>query len=156
MFSLRTYFPSAEIKGIDVDRAAVTAARRQVADDDRFSFECAGDVGHEPDAAYDAIFCMAVLRDGRLARPGVTRSDPLLRFEDFARTIDGFDRCLKPGGLLVLRHSNFRLRDTPAAARFELLLSRPAQRPERTPVFGPDNRLIAGADNPETVFRKLT
>ena len=49
--------------------------------------------------------------------PGVTRCDHLIRFEDFARAVADFERCLKPGGLLIIRHSNFRLRDAPMAER---------------------------------------
>jgi len=95
-----------------------------------------------------------VLRHGSLGEPSVERCDHLLRFEDVARALGDFHRCLKPGGLLILRHSNFRLRDTPAGAGFETLLSVPLRGEKKTPVFGPDNRLMPGVEEPDTVFRK--
>jgi len=157
VFSLRGYFPNAAIKGIDINPGNIAACRQrlQQAADARLSFETAGSARAEPDAAYDAIFCMAVLRHGHLGRPGVTRCDHLIKFEDFADTIEDFKRCLKPGGLLVVRHSNFRLCDTPAAGDFDTILQAPLRPSWRvTPIFGPDNRLMAGVTYPDTVFRK--
>jgi hypothetical protein len=84
------------------------------------------------------------------SRAGVTRCDPLLRFEDFARAVADFDRCLKPGGLLIIRHSHFRLCDAPVGARFETIL----RVPQKPFLFGPDNRLLPDCEYPDTVFRK--
>jgi SAM-dependent methyltransferase len=129
VFSLRRYFPAARIRGVDINRANVAAARARLAatPDERLSFMVAASTQDEPAAAYDAIFCMAVLRHGSLGRPGITRCDPLLRFDDAARTFADFHRCLKPGGLLILRHSSFRLRDAPVGACFETRLTMPLQ-----------------------------
>ena len=99
---------------------------------------------------------MAVLRHGSLGDPGVERCNHLLRFDDVARAFAEFHRCLKPGGLLIVRHSNFRLRDTLVGACFETLLSVPLRGEKKTPIFGPDNRLLPGVEAPETVFRKRT
>jgi hypothetical protein len=134
---------------------AVARRRLAAAPDAGLSFACGSSTVHEATASYDAIFCMAVLRHGALGRPGVERCDPLLDFDDFARTVADFHRCLKPGGLFVQRHSNFRRRDAPAGAHFETLMTVRDGRRTRTPVFGPDNRLMPGVGNAETVFRKL-
>ena len=156
VFSLRRYFPRAVIKGIDINRLNIATCRRRLrgAPDMPISFETAGSTAREPTAVYDAIFCMAVLRHGQLGLPGVTRCDHLIRFEDFANVVQDFSRCLKPGGLLVIRHSNFRLADAPAGAGFETILRVEIPRPEQMPLFGPDNRLLSGASYPDTVFRK--
>ncbi len=156
VFSLREYFPHAEIKGIDINPGNIAVCRQRLkrAGGTGISFEIASSTDAEAHAAYDVIFCMAVLRHGSLGNPGVTRCDHLIRFEDFAKAVADFERCLKPGGLLVIRNSNFRLCDAPAATAFETLMSAPVG-VRRTPVFGPDNCLIEGADYPETVFRKL-
>jgi hypothetical protein len=131
--------------------------RVQETGDAALSFETASSTRAEPAASYDAIFAMAVLRHGDLALPGVTRCDHLIRFADFAAAVDDFKRCLQPGGLLVIRHSNFRLHDTPAAMAFDTILSvKIPDTPKKTPLFGPDNLLLKGADYPDTVFRKKT
>jgi SAM-dependent methyltransferase len=154
VFTLREYFPYARIRGIDINPGRIDQARRRLAEepDARLAFEVANSTSEEADGSYDAIFCMAVLRDGRL-RLSDTRCDTHIRFALFASVIADFERCLSPGGLLVVRHNNFFVGDTPAAAALDCVFTLP-MRP-RTPVFGPDDRIIPGATNPEAVFRKL-
>ena len=150
-FTLRRYFPAAFITGIDIDPGNIAACRRRRdAADTAMSFAAAASTAGEPAASYDAIFCMAVLRHGGLA--DAERSDPLLRFEDFERTVGDFARCLKPGGLLALRHCNFRFADAEAARGFEAVLDLPPN--PRTPLFGRDDRRLAGALYGDVVFRK--
>ncbi len=156
VFSLRHYFPRAAIKGIDINPGNIAICRKRLKSlgDGRISFEMAGSTAEEEKDSYDAIFCMAALRHGALGSSGTTRCDPLIWFEDFARSVDDFARCLKPGGLLVIRHSNFRFRDAPAARNFETILQVPYAPAATTPIFGPDNRLMEGETYPDTVFRK--
>ncbi len=155
VFSLREYFPRASIKGIDINSANITLCRERAdaASHTDIVFETAASTEAEPTSIYDAIFCMAVLRHSGLGLQGITRCDPLLHFKDFARVIADFERCLKPGGLLVIRHSHFRLSDAPAGEHFETILRVPLGR-QKPLLFGPDNRLIPNADYPDTVFRK--
>ena len=152
--TLRRYFPHAFIKGIDVNpgNIAVCNRRARLSGDTRLAFETASSTAAEPSAAYDAIFCMAVLRHGAVGAAGVTRCDHLIRFEDFAATVAEFDRCLKPGGLLAIAHSNFRFGDTPTAAAFTPLMSRPPG--PNTPLFGPDNARLEPAERVDVVFGK--
>ena len=154
VFSLRRYFPRATIKGVDINPANIAICRRRLrnAPDAAIAFATAHSTAAEPASAYDAIFCMAVLRHGSLGLPGVARSDHLIRFEDFAHAVADLDRCLKPGGLLIVRHSNFRLCDAPIAYRFETVMRIPSG--AQTPLFGPDNRLLPDSEYPDTVFRK--
>jgi 2-polyprenyl-3-methyl-5-hydroxy-6-metoxy-1,4-benzoquinol methylase len=154
VFSLRRYFPRAVIKGIDINPANIAVCRRRLnkSPDANISFNTARCTAAEPSGSYDAIFCMAVLRHGRLGLPGVIRCDHLIRFEDFAHAVADFERCLKPGGLLVIRHSNFRLCDAAVGQAFETILQLPHN--SKTPLFGPDNRLLPEQTYPDTVFRK--
>ena len=158
-YSLRRYFSRAAIKGIDINPGNIAAARARLkrSPDTLLAFETARSTASEPAGRYDAIFAMATLRHGSLGRPGVSRCDHLISFADFAATIADFSRCLKPGGLLIVRHSNFRVCDAPAGAAFATILrvQIPDAATNRTPIFGPDNRLIAGIDYPDAVFRKI-
>jgi len=110
VISLREYFPRASIKEIDINAANIAACRKRLsaAPDAGLVFETAASTEEEASSVYDAIFCMAVLRHSGLGLAGITRCDPLLRFADCARTVADFERCLKPGGLLIIRHSHFR------------------------------------------------
>jgi SAM-dependent methyltransferase len=153
-FWLRRYFPGAVIKGLDINPGNIALARARLARmaDDGISFEIAGSTRDEPTGSYDAIFCMAVFRHEALA-DGSQRCDHLLRFDDFAATVADLARCLRPGGLLAIRHSNFRFRDAPVSADFEPVLTAPLI-PGRTPLFGPDNRLLDPVAEEDAVFLK--
>ncbi|HEX4410998.1 MAG TPA: class I SAM-dependent methyltransferase [Xanthobacteraceae bacterium] len=156
-FSLRNYFPKAAIKGIDINPGNIAICRRRLRDacDGGIFFSVGSSTRAEPSATYDAIFAMAVLRHGGLGAPGLTRCDHLIQFEDFAEAVADFARCLKPSGQLIIRHSNFRLADTPTAPMFETVLRVGfPKNSQQTPLFGPDNRLLAGIEYPDTVFRK--
>jgi SAM-dependent methyltransferase len=154
VFSLRRYFPHATIKGIDINPGNISVCRRRLrqSPDADIAFATAHSTAAEPSGGYDAIFAMAVLRHGSLGLPGVPRCDHLIRFDAFAHVVSDFARCLKTGGLLIIRHSNFRLCDAPAGRAFETILQLPSG--PGTPLFGPDNRVLADCEYPDTVFRK--
>jgi SAM-dependent methyltransferase len=156
VFSLRRRFPEASVRGLDINPGAIRACLRRLAErpDPAVSFARASSPKDEPSSSYDAIFCMAVLRDSRLSEREADCSR-FIRFEDFASVVTDFHRCLKPGGLLVLIHSNFRLCDAPIGSAFEVLYSRQPPPHAASPIYGPDNRLARGLANPDTVFRKL-
>jgi SAM-dependent methyltransferase len=157
VFSLRQYFSQAALKGIDINPGNIAICNRRLnsVPDNRIKFELAGTMAAEARESYDAIFCMAVLRHGELARTRAGRCDHLLPFAKFADVIDSFRSCLKPGGLLALCHSNFRLCDAPAGSGFEAIFSIEYNEPsERTPLFGSDNQILPDETYPDAVFRK--
>jgi SAM-dependent methyltransferase len=156
VFTLRRRFPAATVRGLDINPANIRACRRRQRRyaDRAVSFARASSTRREPPSSYDMIFCMAVLRDSRLTERRADDCRPLLNFDDFASAIGDFHRRLKPGGLLVIRHSNFRLCDTPYSDQFEVLLSLPVPPQAYSPIFGSDNRLMPGVTSPDTVFRK--
>lgn len=154
--TLREHFAEAQITGLDIHRGHIAACRRwlRLRQDTRIQFRLAGSTAAESDAAYDAIFCLAVLRRGDLASHRGERCDHLIRFQDVEAQLLDFARCLRPGGLLVVRHANFRLRDTRAARWFDPILSVPTQPREDTPLFGPDNMRLPVQSDDQAVFRR--
>jgi SAM-dependent methyltransferase len=156
VFSLRRYFPTAHIKGIDINSRNIAQARTRARHENSagISFETAATTVCEPSETYDVIFCLAVLCLGDLTIYGATRSDPALRFEDFALTVADLARCLKAGGLLVLHTTNYRFSDTPTAAQFETVLH--AQPSQLAPdvLFDRNNQLMAGERYTAVAFRK--
>ncbi len=158
VFTLRTYFPDATIKGVDINPHNISVCRQRLAErpDPKIQFECADSVHQEPLAAYDAIFCMAVFRHGDLIDPRFTRCDRLIRFAEFSKMVEDIARRLKPGGLLLIIHANFRFRDTPTADEFEVAhrmnLSRRGG--AVTPLFDRDNRRTNEVNYDEVMFRK--
>lgn len=141
VFSLRHYFPQATIRGIDINPRNIARARASLArrGDDRLSFAVAASAGGEGIGNHDAVFAMAVFRHGELGdfRPICS---PLLRFAAFEQSLTELAACLKPGGLLFLRHANFRFQDTGLTRQFDLLLEKP--RNPQTPVYGRNEALL--------------
>jgi SAM-dependent methyltransferase len=123
VFSLRKYFPSAAVKGIDIlpRNIARCLARARAENPKNVTFEIAATTEGEPANFYDAIFCLAVLCNGDLTTSAAQRCDPLLHFETFDRMVCDFARCLKAGGLLVLHTTNFRFCDTAVAPDFDVV-----------------------------------
>lgn len=159
VFSLRKHFPTAVVKGIDINPANIEtcrAALRLAGNDPGLTFECDSSAAGEARESYDAVFCMAVftrwqLKDDRR----IATSVPHLFFADFAQATSELAACIAPGGLFVIRHSAFCFADTPAARDFECVLT---LRPPSTffPRFGPDNLRLADGAPEQVVFRKRT
>lgn len=146
VFSLRKYFPSAAIKGIDINprNIARCLARVRAENPANVMFERAATTAGEPANSYDAIFCLAVLVNGDLTTSGAQRCDPLLHFERFDRMIGDFARCLKSGGLLVLHTTNFRFCDTAVAGDFEVVYEADPKHLALDVLFDRNNRLMSG------------
>jgi 2-polyprenyl-3-methyl-5-hydroxy-6-metoxy-1,4-benzoquinol methylase len=156
VFALRGYFPGADIKGIDIaeENIAICRARALEGRVARASFAVAADTLAEPSAHYDAIFCLAVLCHGDLSTYGAQRCDPLIRFEEFSRVVADFDRCIKPGGLLLLLTTNFRFCDTPTSGNFDPVLEAEPERLAPDVLFDRENRLLPGETYRQVAFRK--
>ena len=150
--SLRRYFSEAAIRAVDISPANIAACRRHGRRD--IDFAVAEDMSGEADQSYDAIFCLAVLCHGTLTATQAERSDPLLDFATFETMVAGFERCLKPGGLLCLVTTNFRFADTRIAAGFTKVLDIDPAVMAPDLLYGRDNRLLPGERYTEVAFVK--
>ena len=156
VFSLRRYFPSATLKGIDINphNIAQCRARARTQSSADMTFAIAATTEGEPTGAYDAIFCLAVLCNADLTTSGAERCDPVLHFEKFDGLVGDFARCLKPGGLLVLHTTNFRFCDTRVAPDFDVVLEADPTHLAADVLFDRDNRLMSGARYRAVAFEK--
>ena len=155
VFSLRRRFPGALIKGLDIDPRNIAACQAR-SNDDRLCFAAASNTRGEPSGHYDAIFCLAVLCHGDLTVTRAGRSEPLLRFADFERTVADLARCVKPGGLLFLHTTNFRFCDTAAASGFDTVLEARPEQLAPDVLYDRDGRLMPGERYLPVGFRKRT
>jgi len=155
-FTLRSYFPSAQITGIDVDpdniACCVERARAQSAEG--LTFATAADTQGEPSESFDAVFCLAVLCLGDLTTSRARRSDPYIYFERFEAIVSDFARCLKPGGLLLLHTANFRFCDTGVARDFDTVLQAEPEQMAPDVVFDRHNKLMRGETYRAVGFQK--
>lgn len=156
VFALRKYFPTAIIKGIDIDPSNIAYCRSHmpVESPPKMSFTTARSVEAEADASFDAIFCLAVLCRGDLTATQAQSSSPGFLFEHFEAIIADLARCVKPGGLLFLLTTNFRFCDTATATRFDCILEAAPPQLAADVLFDCSNRLMAGVCYPEVGFRK--
>jgi len=156
VFSLRRYFPQAEIVGLDINpfNVAVCRFRRLKAGDRRMTFAVASSTDQEANASYDAIFAMAVFRHGGLnISPPPPESGHRIRFADFEQSVADLARALKPGGFLAIQHAMFRFCDTRAAKEFETMFR--VNPDKREPLYGRDDCLLPDAEYSDVVFRKI-
>lgn len=155
LLSLRAAFPGARIHGVDVNPLAVRAARRRVAGDARITVARGGEA---PPGSYDVVLALAVFRHAALNDAPASCAG-VLAFADFERTIEGLARCVAPGGVLVIRHANFRFTDTAAAAGFEAVSTGYASAGEAglpTPLYGRDDQLIGVEPRDDGIYRRLS
>jgi SAM-dependent methyltransferase len=158
VFSLRRYFPHADLVGIDISRGNISECRRRRRSrgDERMHFVRAGSSDREPSDRYDAVLCMAVLRHGNLGYSRPASCKRFITFEAFDATVSQLARCLKVGGYLVIEHSNFRFRDSSCASQFAVVVRRGLPDYERpTPLYGPDDLLLDDQEYDELAFQKL-
>jgi hypothetical protein len=157
VFTLRNYFPNAYVVGIDISRGNISECRRrqQRQGDKRMHFVRAASGDREPNGDYDAVLCMAVFRHGNLGYSRPSSCEGHITFEAFDATVTQLARCLKVGGFLVVEHSNFRFRDSSSASQFDVVGMRHLPEYDRpTPLYGPDNLLLADQEYEEVIFRK--
>jgi len=156
VFSLRRYFPSAAIHGIDVDPRNIERCRVRAGEAalTGCTFAVGASTSHEPAESYDAIFCLAVLCLGDLTAGHAHRSDPWLRFDDFEGIVTDFARCLKRGGLLLLHTCNFRFCDTAISRDFDTVLEAGIDQLATDVLFDTRNRLMPGVRYRDVGFRK--
>lgn len=159
VFTLRGYFPDAELTGIDINAHSIEVAKRRLAKrESRFSgieFRCAGSLDDEPACHYDAILAMAVLRHGELTRLRPQSCSDYLPFAKVERAVAGMVRCLKPGGLLMVSNANYRIVDMACASALTTAFSDPLGLTQPEPLYGPDDLKLDSPVNCEVIFRKV-
>lgn len=157
LLTLRAYFPTARIRGIDANPLAVRTARKRVAGDPAITVARGVDAAGEAASSYDVVLALAVFRHGSLA-DAPERCDHLIRFADFERTVTGLAAAVAPGGVLVLRHANFRFADCASSAGFVLVrgsFGSAGASGKPTPVYGPDDRLRPLGARDDGVYRRI-
>lgn len=156
VFALAERMPLARIDGIDINPACIAKARRNTParSRERIHFELRR-APIDLIRAYDAIFCLSVLRHALLDRDKPESCTEILSFARYEAVIETLDRALKTGGLLFLWGSNFVFAETPAAARYRVVPI-DGKRAERGAFYGADDRRIDGHRQQDWIFEKLS
>ncbi len=122
VLTLRRYVPGARITGAEINAASLAACRRLKVDAGiRFVRSSPRVLARL--APFDAIFCMAVLQrtPHRVEGQGLTSLKRVYPFERFEEQVRQLDRWLRPGGLLVIHHTQYVFDHTSVSNRYEPL-----------------------------------
>ena len=156
VFALRDYFPKSYISGIDINAHSIAKAQTRLGrrPDSRMQFAQAASPRSVPPESLDAIFCMAVMRQGALGSNLPDRCEHLIDFATVQALAAALSRHLNVGGSLAIWHANFRFCDMAASADFQTALRLPWCEEANHPLYGADNRRISQATYTDAVFRK--
>jgi SAM-dependent methyltransferase len=154
LLALNSYVPAATLVGIDLNARAIRLARQRLRGIENVRLECRASAQDEPPAHYDAVLALAVFQRSALSHERPEIATPHLSFERVEAAWAGLDRCLKPGGILIIHHSHFRFSDSALYPRYQPLLS-VVPRPNELPDYDADDHLVIGPKYREIMFRKI-
>lgn len=117
ILSLRSYFPAAQLCGIDLNPNRIAKARHRIADVS-VRLWTAGSIGETGAGHFDAITCLSVLHRRETVHNWPDDPTPYMSFATFEDAILDLDAHVKPGGILLLDHLSFRFSDTSVAANY--------------------------------------
>jgi hypothetical protein len=122
VFTLRKYFPCAQITGVDISRWNIKICRQKNRDENiifkHSDYKTLLELG-----PFDAIYCLAVLQHPDLKSKvmKITDSTAIYPFHKFNEQLKKFDTLLAKSGLLVLHHTNYRFSDSSIAPKYRVL-----------------------------------
>jgi SAM-dependent methyltransferase len=154
VLTLRRYFPKAQIVGAEINRKSL-AQCLTLDVDDRIRFVHSRHATIASHGPYDAIFCLAVLQ----RTPHLVEANNLASladvypFQRFDEQLSELDDLLKPGGLLVVHHTQYVVAHSSIASRYSSLAG-VTPMPDSGPRFDARSRRIDGPVDPASVFVK--
>jgi len=149
--SLSEYLPEAEIVGIDINKKSIEIARSN------YSSENVQFVLKEPKnlnslGKFDVIIAISVLCKHPEAEL-INDISSIFPFEKYESIVSELDQILNKEGLLFIRSSNFRFKDTLISDQYEVV-SWNNRNPEPFPKFDSNNVRLDAYEEREELFRK--
>jgi cyclopropane fatty-acyl-phospholipid synthase-like methyltransferase len=154
VITLRKYFPRAQLVGAEINPQSLSRCL-ELDVDERITFVHSTPERVARHGPYDAIFCLAVLqRTPHAVEAGnLTSLAAVYPFERFDSQLTQLDAILKPGGLLVVHHTQYVVSQASIAERYEALVDGPVV-PDGGPRFDRESRRIEGPVDPASIFVK--
>lgn len=120
VFTLREYFPDAHILGVDINKHNIrTASRRNKEHKIHFSHHIKQSL--EKYAPFDMIFALAVLQRTENRHEETVESTNIYPFEKFNAKVSELDSYLKPNGLFIIDHSDYRFEDADITVHYQMV-----------------------------------
>jgi len=151
-FTLAEYMPNASITGVDINQWCVKQCiKKNKSENLHFYHRLSGEF--DIDSGYDAIFCIAVFQraENRFFKERITEG---FTFQQFENEVAILDTKLKPGGLLIINHSDFSFADTEIAGQYSPLAFEGNKKRHNRPLFDRNNVRISETSEYYRVFVK--
>lgn len=154
VLTLRSYFPNAYIVGADINKRSITICKKLPVDDN-ITFVHSSYSEIQKHGPFDAVFCMAVLqrKPHYIVAKGISSLKKIYPFEKFEKQVIELDELIKEQGLLTVHFTQYSLRDTSVAFKYEAL-GNYNQNDYRSPVFDKNSRLIKNPLPQNSIFIK--
>lgn len=152
-FSLRRYLPNAHIVGVDINPTSIETANKSILRDEKMEFLNLEQEDLKKLEKFDAIMGLSVLCKNPEAKElqDISLIYPFSRFND---AISILDSILNPNGFLIIRSSNFRMRDTDVFIKYDIIDFNNRREPLDFPKFDSKNKRIFNFLETEEFFQK--
>jgi 2-polyprenyl-3-methyl-5-hydroxy-6-metoxy-1,4-benzoquinol methylase len=150
--SLLEYFKNANIVGTDINKKSLKTAHRE-ANNSHIEYLFSNDTVIAKEGPYDIIFALSVLCKNPEAE-FIEDISKIYSFKEYEKTILFFDQILKPGGVLVIRSSNFMFKDTSVFKNYKIYKNSNLRTPQLFPKFTSNNIRIPNYLDDEEIFIK--
>lgn len=152
-FSLRRYLPNAHIVGVDINPTSIETANKSILRDEKMEFLNLEQEDLKKLEKFDAIMGLSVLCKNPEAKElqDISSIYPFSRFND---AISILDSILNPNGFLIIRSSNFRMRDTDVFIKYDIIDFNNRREPLDFPKFDSKNKRIFNFLETEEFFQK--
>lgn len=152
-FSLRKYLPNAHITGVDINPTSIETAKKSNLRDEKMEFLNLTIDNLKMLEKFDAILGLSVLCKNPEAKELLDISS-IYPFSLFNDAISKLDSNLNPNGFLIIRSSNFRMRDTDVFVKYDIIDFNNRREPLDFPKFDSKNKRINNFFETEEFFQK--
>jgi len=152
-FSLRKYLPNAHIIGVDINPTSIETAKKSCWKDEKMEFINLRLEDFIKLEKFDAILGLSVLCKNPEAQE-LQDISSIYPFSRFNNAISVLDSILNPNGFLIIRSSNFRMRDTDVFIKYDIVDFNNRRDPLDFPKFDSKNKRLNNFLETEEFFQK--
>jgi hypothetical protein len=152
-FSLRNYLPNAKITGVDINPNSILTAKKNSLVDGNMEFVCLSPNALHQLGQFDVILALSVLCKNPEAQE-LNDISSIYPFHRYNSIVTLLDSQLNKNGYLIIRSSNFRLKDSSVFSNYSVVNFEKRRDPKDFPKFDSNNKRLKNYLETEEFFRK--
>lgn len=152
-FSLRNYLPNAKITGVDINPNSILTAKKNSLVDGNMEFVCLSPNALHQLGQFDVILALSVLCKNPEAQE-LNDISSIYPFHRYNTIVSLLDSQLNKNGYLIIRSSNFRLKDSSIFSNYSVVNFEKRRDPKDFPKFDSNNKRLKNYLETEEFFRK--